>query len=73
MQTGIVKSFDAKKGYGFIVPDVGGEDVFVHYREIQMDGFKILKKGQRVTYMPAKGAKGEQAIQVQLAAEEEVA
>jgi CspA family cold shock protein len=70
MQTGIVKSFDAKKGYGFIVPDVGGEDVFVHYREIQMDGFKILKKGQRVTYLSSKGAKGDQASQVQLVAEE---
>jgi CspA family cold shock protein len=65
MHTGTVKFFDNKKGYGFITPDGGGEDLFVHFSEIKMEGFKVLKEGQRVSYVPAKGPKGEQATQVQ--------
>jgi CspA family cold shock protein len=73
MYTGTVKSFDAKKGYGFIVPDGGGEDVFIHFREIKMDGFKNLKKGQRVNYMLTKSNKGDQATEVQIIEELETA
>jgi len=65
MQTGIVKFFHTRKGYGFISPDNGGDEVFVHYNEIRMEGFKILKEGQRVRYIPVKGEKGEQATAVE--------
>lgn len=63
-KTGIVKFFDNKKGYGFITPDDGGEDLFVHFKEIVMDGFKKLAEGQRVSFVPAKGPKGMQATKV---------
>ncbi len=65
MQTGTVKFFDPKKGYGFITPDEGGEDLFVHFSEIQMEGYKVLKDGQRVSFVKAKGNKGDQATNVQ--------
>lgn len=65
METGIVKFFDPKKGYGFITPDSGGDDLFVHFSEIQMEGYKVLKDGQRVSFVRAKGNKGEQATKVQ--------
>jgi len=66
MQTGTVKFFDAKKGYGFITPDGGGDGVFVHFSEIKQEGFKVLEEGQRVSYVPTKGAKGMQATNVQV-------
>jgi cold shock protein len=66
MNTGIVKHFNAKKGFGFISPDDGGEDVFVHFKELQMDGFKVLREGQRVSYVAVKGPKGQQATNVQV-------
>lgn len=50
VMTGTVKWFDAGKGYGFISNDAGGEDVFVHFSAIQVDGFKTLKDGQKVTF-----------------------
>lgn len=50
MTTGTVKWFDAGKGYGFISNDNGGEDIFVHFSAIQVDGFKTLKDGQKVTF-----------------------
>ena len=63
-QSGIVKWFDNRKGYGFIQRDDNGEDVFVHFREIQGDGFKTLQEGQKVTFEVEEGPKGLQATQV---------
>lgn len=50
MNTGVVKWFNSSKGYGFITNDVNGEDVFVHFSAIQVDGFKTLEEGQKVTF-----------------------
>jgi CspA family cold shock protein len=63
---GKVKWFDAKKGFGFITPDDGGEDLFVHFSNIQADGFKSLMEGQPVEYAVGEGRKGPQATQVHL-------
>ena len=62
--TGTVKSFNAVRGYGFLLsPDVDG-DAFVHYRSIQGKGFKTLTEGQAVEFLPVIGAKGWQAAEV---------
>ena len=61
MSTGTVKWFNDAKGYGFITPDDGGEDLFAHFSAIKMDGFKTLKQGQRVTFDLKEGEKGKQA------------
>ena len=61
MATGTVKWFNDAKGYGFITPDDGGEDLFAHFTAIKMDGFKTLKQGQRVTFDLKEGEKGKQA------------
>ncbi len=66
MDIGTVKFFDAKKGYGFITPENGGDSLFVHFSEIKQEGFKVLEDGQRVSYVPEKGAKGMQATNVQV-------
>lgn len=58
---GTVKWFSAEKGYGFIAPDGGGKDIFVHHTAIQMDGYKKLDEGDRVSFDPVKGNKGPQA------------
>jgi len=63
MATGSVKWFNEKKGYGFISPDEG-EDVFVHYSEIQGDGFRTLYEGQQVQFEITEGRKGPQATNV---------
>lgn len=64
MATGTVKWFSNEKGYGFIVPDEGGNDLFVHFSSITMDGFKTLQDGQKVEYEPAEGKKGPEATNV---------
>lgn len=64
MATGTVKWFNDEKGYGFITPDDGGKDLFVHHSNIQMSGFKSLKDGQRVQYEAAQGKKGPEAQNV---------
>lgn len=61
--TGKVKWFDSKKGYGFILPDEGGE-IFVHYTGIISDGFKALTEGQSVEFEIGNNEKGQQAINV---------
>lgn len=65
MPTGTVKWFNNAKGYGFILPDQGGEDLFVHYTSILMDGYKTLKAGQTVTFEIIKGGKGLHATNIQ--------
>jgi len=59
-----VKWFNAEKGYGFIAPDDGTSDVFVHYSEIQMSGFRSLDENQRVSFEVGQGQKGPQATGV---------
>lgn len=70
MNYGTVKWFNAEKGYGFISNDDGGEDVFVHFSAIQVDGFKTLEEGQKVTYETEQDPKNSdklRAVNVQLA------
>lgn len=64
MAQGTVKWFSSDKGFGFISPDEGDDDVFVHHSEIQTSGFRTLDEGQKVTYTVAQGAKGPQATEV---------
>jgi len=64
MATGTVKWFNSDKGYGFITPDDGGKDLFVHFSAIQGDGYKSLPEGQKVSYEAQQGEKGPQAANV---------
>ncbi|MGO3890285.1 MAG: cold-shock protein [Paenalcaligenes sp.] len=61
---GTVKWFNDAKGFGFITPDNGGEDLFAHFSSIQMNGFKTLKEGQKVLFEIAQGPKGQQALNI---------
>lgn len=58
MSTGTVKWFNSSKGFGFIAPDDGGKDLFVHHSDIQADGYKSLDEGQQVTFDVGEGQKG---------------
>jgi CspA family cold shock protein len=64
MAEGVVKWFSNEKGYGFITPDDGGKDLFLHFKEIQGEGFRTVNEGQRVSFEAAQGAKGPQATNV---------
>jgi CspA family cold shock protein len=63
-QEGTVKWFSTEKGYGFIKPNDGGEDVFVHHTGIAGEGFKSLEEGDKVAYEVTQGSKGPQAVNV---------
>ncbi|ABI58586.1 MULTISPECIES: transcription antiterminator/RNA stability regulator CspE [Nitrosomonas] len=65
MTTGIVKWFNDAKGFGFITPDDGSEDLFAHFSAISMNGFKTLREGQRVSFDVTQGQKGKQASNIQ--------
>ena len=67
MTTGTVKWFNESKGFGFITPDEGGEDLFAHFSAIQSAGFKSLTEGQRVNFDVTNGPKGKQASNIQIA------
>lgn len=64
MATGTVKWFNTSKGYGFITPSNGGDDVFAHYSAIEMEGYKTLKEGQQVEFEIQDGPKGPQASHI---------
>jgi len=68
MATGIVKWFNDAKGFGFITPDQGGDDLFAHFSAIQSVGFKSLADNQRVSYEETTGPKGKQASAIQVIA-----
>ena len=67
MATGTVKWFNDAKGFGFVTPDQGGEDLFEHFSAINMNGFKTLQEGQKVSFDIVQGPKGKQASNIQAA------
>jgi cold shock protein len=68
MTQGTVKWFNAEKGFGFITVAEGGQDVFVHYSNIDMTGFRVLEEGQQVEFTVGSGQKGPQAESVRVVA-----
>ncbi len=66
MPEGVVKWFSAEKGFGFITPDDGGRDLFVHHSQIQMNGYRSLDQGQKVTFESQDGDRGPLAVEVAL-------
>lgn len=64
MANGTVKWFNDSKGFGFITPEAGGDDLFAHFSAIQSNGFKTLKEGQRVSFDVTTGPKGKQAANI---------
>jgi len=66
MSTGIVKWFNNAKGYGFVTPDDGEQDVFIHFSAIEMEGYKTIKEGQKVQFDVSEGPKGLHAAHVQM-------
>ena len=64
---GRIRSWKDDKGFGFITPDDGSEDLFAHFSAIQMQGFKTLKEGQKVSFEVTQGPKGKQASNIQAA------
>ena len=64
VSTGTVKWFNSSKGYGFIIPDDGGDDLFVHHSEIKADGYATLEEGQKVEFEVGEGKKGPCATNV---------
>ncbi|MDH4202847.1 MAG: cold-shock protein [Phycisphaerae bacterium] len=64
MAVGTVKWFDERKGFGFIIPEEGGDDLFVHHSSIVAEGFRTLKDGQKVEFEAAQGKKGLEATEV---------
>ena len=66
MGTGVVARFDSRRGFGFVIPDDGGEDLFVHQNNIEMDGFRFLRTGERVAFELEIGDKGRKAVGVKL-------
>ncbi len=67
MAAGTVKWFNDAKGFGFVTPDDGSDDLFAHFSAINMSGFKSLKEGQKVTFDVVQGPKGKQAANIQAA------
>lgn len=65
--TGIVKWFSNAKGYGFILPDEGGDEIFAHFSAIDMEGYRTLKQGQKVEFQMQQGPKGRMAANIRLA------
>ncbi len=65
-KTGTVKWFNETRGFGFITPDEGGEDLFAHFKEIQGVGFKVLAEHQRVEFEVGQGPKGPQAMRIRV-------
>ena len=70
MPTGRVKWFNNAKGYGFILPEGGGEDFFAHYSSIEIEGYKTLKAGQLVEFETLEGPKGSHAIHIRPVADD---
>lgn len=66
MSSGVVKWFNNAKGFGFIEPEGGGDDIFVHYSAIKSEGYRTLNEGQPVTYEAEQGPKGYHAVEVQI-------